>query len=70
MRIGKKTHVEYQVGVFRHSVLESEAYARHQNIFAGLLFLKTLSDMRPQFVNIKFRSVDYHVRDRADVAAR
>src|ERR1700722_14689403 len=65
MRIGKKAHVEYQVGVAGSSVAKSETHQRnHQRALAARV--KTVSDESPQFVNIEFCGVDYHIRHFAD----
>jgi hypothetical protein len=72
VRIGKETHVEYQVGVLGNALPESEAHAGNQDVFVGRLLLKTLGDMRTQLVNVEFRSVDNEIGDRsngAEVAA-
>ncbi len=58
MRVREKANIENQVGVFGHSLAETETDARDENAFVGRLFLKAFVDVRTQFVNIEFRSVD------------
>src|SRR5215467_3277345 len=50
MRIGKKANVKYQVGVFGHSMLESETYARHQDVLVGLLLVEPRRDVGAQLM--------------------
>src|SRR5437762_6301805 len=44
MRVGQETHVEDQIGVIRHAMLEPKADAGYQNVCALLLLLKELDD--------------------------
>ena len=45
MRIGQKADVKNQVGIIRHTMLESEADAGDQNVPALFLFLKEFDDV-------------------------
>ena len=63
VRVGQKAHIENQVGVFRNSVLESEAHERNQYFPGLLLFLEQLDDVGAEFVHVELRSVDDQVGD-------
>src|SRR5690242_14311820 len=62
MWVRQEANVEDKIRVLRHSVLESEAYARDQDVLARLFFVKALRDIGAQFVNIELRGVDHQVR--------
>src|SRR5271165_711053 len=57
VRIGKKAHVEDQVGVGGHPKTIAEAYdAQHQGAMVGIL--ETLGDEVAEFVDVEARGVD------------
>src|SRR5438874_467361 len=62
MRVRQKTHIEYQVGIVRHSVLETETDARNKDRLAARAFLKLVNNVRAQFVDVELRGVDDHIR--------
>ena len=67
MRIGQKAHIEDQVGIVRQAVFVSEAHARDQNrLLAPRLLFEAVGQVRPQFVDIKFGSVDDQVGNFAN----
>ena len=68
MRVGQKTNIEDQVGIIGNAVLESEADAGNQNVFALLFFLKELIDVSPQLVHIELLGVNHQVSDGTDGA--
>src|SRR5947207_11261771 len=65
MRVRQKTHIEYQVGIVRHSVLETETDARNKDRLAAWAFLKLVNNVRAQFVDVELRGVDDHIRQVA-----
>ena len=68
MRVGQEAHVEDKVGVLGNALTESEADAGDEDILFRGLFLKTLGDVRAQFVHVEFRRVDDEIGDCADGA--
>src|ERR1041384_5106109 len=67
VRVGKKPHIENQVRILRHSMLESEADAGNQNVSARLFFLEEFSDMAAQFVNVETGRMNHQVGHRPDL---
>ena len=70
--IGQKANIEDQIGIFRNTVAESEAYAGHEDALLGRLLLKSLVDMGAQFVNVEFGRIDdkiSHTADHAEMTA-
>src|SRR5215469_1094199 len=53
MWVGKKAHIEHQIGVVGNAVPEAEADAGNQNIPALLFFLKQPNDVGTQFVDVE-----------------
>ena len=65
MRIGKKTHVEHQVGIRGNAVVIAKADDRNEHrALVGIL--EALGDEVAQFVNVELRGVDDHVGELAD----
>src|ERR1700678_3373234 len=64
VRIGEKTHIEYQVSIVGQSVLVSKTHTGYEDcLLAAGVLLKAVRQMRPQFMHIKFGSVDYQIGD-------
>src|SRR4051812_41580759 len=61
MRIRQEAHIEYQIGVVGHSVLESKADARDQNGLIARAFLKLLDNVRTKLVDVELRCIDNYV---------
>src|SRR6202041_1901785 len=61
MRIGKKAHIEDQVGFERYAILVAEADRRNQQALAIRLALELILDIGAQLVHIEPRGVDENV---------
>src|SRR5215472_3540530 len=68
MRVGEKTNIKDQIGIIGNALLESEADAGNQNVFALFFFLKELINMSAQLVHIELRGINHQVSDGADGA--
>ena len=66
VRIGQEAHVEDEVGVERHAVLEAEAQAAHQQALGLFLVAESLLDVRAQFMHVEVGGVDEGVGDVAN----
>src|SRR6266478_2871965 len=66
MRVGQEADVKDQIGVFGHTVLETEADAGDQDVFVGRLFLEAFGQVRPQFMDVELGGVDDPVSNGAN----
>src|SRR5262249_1419574 len=65
MRIGQKAHVEYEIGVGRNPITESETdHGNQQGLTPWIL--KTIDDELAQLVDVEFRGVDDYIGGPAD----
>src|ERR1700737_1853455 len=65
MRVGQKAHIKDQVGIAGQAVFVSETDARYQNrLLASRVLLEPVGQVRPQFMNVKFGSVNDQVGER------
>ena len=65
VRVGKKAHIEHQVGVRRDAIFVAEANDGNEHRTL-IRILKALGDEVTEFVNVELRGVDDHIRKLAD----
>ena len=66
MRIRQKAHIGHHVGVLWKALPESEANTGNEQVLLRGLFLKALSDVSAQFVDIELGSIDHEVGHGTD----
>ena len=57
--IREKAHVKDKVRILGNAVLESKAYAGHENVASLFFFLEQVRYVCAKFVDVKLRCVDH-----------
>src|ERR1035438_1380245 len=66
VRVGKKAHIENQIGLKRHALLVAEADRGNEQTLAVVLAHKLVLDISAEFVDIELCRIDDDVGDVAD----